>query len=437
MIQGNYVSTGGDLAAVKNYVWSRILWNPELDTDEVTRSFCNGYYGRAGKDIYQYIQTLEDAVAPSGETADIHINEFAGRGHMTKTYLREDIREILRSHLDAALAKAMGIEPYERRVKEAIVSLDAFELWTKGPLEERDGWMIRTDFGENTWPKAQNVLKYSRNANPKEYGIASIPRQRFLALHGGPVRQLSKGDLDVRVSPYAGGVIRGITYKEKEFLSSHTNPQKRRNRNNVYMQPGMRSKFNLSFPSFSELGSPPYTTSLILKALAGITNDKPNPKQEYTKLISIQKDNQFTVTLKAKQRDRLPIYSKADATSQRDYLVGSKASDYDVKVKRIQGWETVKPSTPRGVSDLNLITGIRVTFKEQGYVMDDFFDRPIANGQMIHHPENGVLSVVLQIPRIDLPRGREQDLFLSTISFYPIHESPPLPEETTDPLLNW
>jgi hypothetical protein len=61
-VQGNYVSTGGDLAAVKNYVWRKILWDPTLDPRALVREFCEGYYGPAAPAIVEYVEALEEGV---------------------------------------------------------------------------------------------------------------------------------------------------------------------------------------------------------------------------------------------------------------------------------------------------------------------------------------------------------------------------------------
>ena len=66
MIQGNYVSTGSDMVALKNYVWRKLLWDPSLDVDTLAGEFCQGYYGPASDEVIQYVNALEDSVRKPG-----------------------------------------------------------------------------------------------------------------------------------------------------------------------------------------------------------------------------------------------------------------------------------------------------------------------------------------------------------------------------------
>ena len=64
MEQAAYQSRGGEFAELRAYLISKILWNPDCNTEEVVNDFLAGYYGRSGKYIRQYFDLLQSLVTP-------------------------------------------------------------------------------------------------------------------------------------------------------------------------------------------------------------------------------------------------------------------------------------------------------------------------------------------------------------------------------------
>ncbi len=210
-IQGNYVSTGGDLAVLKNYVWSKIFWNPALDPKAVLDEFCKGYYGPAAGDILAYVNVVEDSVrSPKKLCAD----EFAKFPWLTPEVLTQlgKIRE-------KALAAVADKEPYLQRVREATVGVEVVALWNRGPLEEQNGKLIRKDLGEYTYPRALDLVKGLRNSGATEWSAGPAAQAGFLTLHGGPLVTFTNGPVEVKIAPVLNGRIRQIFYAGKGILS--------------------------------------------------------------------------------------------------------------------------------------------------------------------------------------------------------------------------
>lgn len=67
MEQAAYQSRGGEFAELRSYLLSKILWNPDCNTEEVVNDFLAGYYGRAGTAIRGYFDLLQSLVKP-----DVH-----------------------------------------------------------------------------------------------------------------------------------------------------------------------------------------------------------------------------------------------------------------------------------------------------------------------------------------------------------------------------
>ena len=223
-LQGNYVSTGSDLIVLKNYVWGRLLWNPGLDTDALVGEFCDGYYGPAAAAIKRYVLLLEDAAGKGGD-----FDEFADVGAMKKAFLPPETQRDLRAILGEALKAAGGQQPYVRRVKEAAASLEAFDMTANAPAPvyaPKDGYLALS--GVVTFPRADEMLRHSRDATFREWGGFQGYHEGFLRWQGGPLPRFKQGPVEVDVAVAQAGRIYQITFNGKPLLHPqhpNTNPQ--------------------------------------------------------------------------------------------------------------------------------------------------------------------------------------------------------------------
>ena len=69
MEQAAYQSRGGEFAELRAYLIAKLLWNVNVDVDEVVDDFMYGYYGRAGQYVGEYFDLLQGLVKP-----DTHIH---------------------------------------------------------------------------------------------------------------------------------------------------------------------------------------------------------------------------------------------------------------------------------------------------------------------------------------------------------------------------
>lgn len=202
-IQGNYVSTGGDLAVLKNYIWSKLLWDPTRDVDELLSQFCTGYYGPAADELLAYVNLLEGSVRGD---KPIQADEFDKTFAWMTPALIAQSRELF----DQALAKTADDETYQRRVKEAEVSLEAWLLWKPGAFKEDGERLIRADIGSDTFARAESLIEHCRGASPREWGNGPKYHMDFLRMHGGPMPVLRKGPVTVKVAPVQNGQLREV-----------------------------------------------------------------------------------------------------------------------------------------------------------------------------------------------------------------------------------
>ncbi len=86
MEQAAYQSRGGEFAELRSYLISKILWNPDCDTEEVINDFLAGYYGRSGVHIRRYFDLVQSLVKP-----DLHFTY--GLKPSDKIYSEDFIRQ--------------------------------------------------------------------------------------------------------------------------------------------------------------------------------------------------------------------------------------------------------------------------------------------------------------------------------------------------------
>ncbi|MBX3242505.1 MAG: DUF4838 domain-containing protein [Chitinophagaceae bacterium] len=65
MEQAAYQSRGGEFSELKAYLISKLLWNSEVNTNEVIDDFMYGYYGRSGKYIREYFNLAQSLITPA------------------------------------------------------------------------------------------------------------------------------------------------------------------------------------------------------------------------------------------------------------------------------------------------------------------------------------------------------------------------------------
>ena len=109
---GNY---WGEMAELRAYLISKLLWNPEADADAIIDDFVNGYYGNAGPYIRQYIDTMRYALIESGH----HLGIFGSPEEARETYLSFEMMQEYERLFDEAEKEVKNDPELLRRVRIA------------------------------------------------------------------------------------------------------------------------------------------------------------------------------------------------------------------------------------------------------------------------------------------------------------------------------
>jgi hypothetical protein len=557
-MQGNYVSTGGDLAVLKNWVWSRLLWDPELETDELIREFCEGYYGPAAQPVLQYVMTLEELAT----TSPVHMDEFAKLGRMRQVYLgvdayrtlkrtlagkaeklygggvatelaplwAEDMRaadaarwevaiapmlatdlasrcggpltERLRTQLRGVLADAragkngatrlrqrLGKRPhgtygkpamavlqplyapamadadaaaweaavqpflsgdalalacgehrarqlrrtlkaaprnahvqaaagglrtllaealaaassdpvYSRRVREVQASLDAVELWHPGELAIVDDRFVRVDIGgTETWQRVEQMLAHARRASPREWKAYRPYHEQLKPLHGGPLRTLRRGQLEVQVAPWLGGRIRQIRVGSQPLLRVPEPTEKG--------YPALGGSYEKLSQRVAAMAFADETAAPTQVTLVGNGGGGSSVKHAVRKHLELAEDGSMLIRMTAVQQNRSAKYQRCRATSLMEYTAGTRADAVRVEAEVAGAWQqlflvreqaddTTAPTAKRWQTALpEGAAAVRLKFASGASVEDRLLAPALASGTIVHDRERGVVTTTL------------------------------------------
>ena len=380
-IQGNYVATGGDLAVLKNYVWAKLLWDPTREMDELVAEFCNGYYGPAADEMLAYVNLMEQSVRGQ---PPISADEFDTKlAWMTPEQVKR-----AQTLFKKALARTKGddSDPYFRRVKEAEVALEAWLLWKEGPLVEEGEKLIRADLGMDTFPRAQSLVKYCRDASPREWGNGVKYRMSFLVLHGGPMPTLKQGPVTVKVAPVQNGQIRSILYTDQVAIDQ----------SQVKLAPA-----SVTYELTNREGN-----RVEMKADLGVSMWGPaGGQQTGYQVIELDPDGVISCSGEVERRgSRSPTNQ---AVYESVYKVGKKPEKLSVEYQEGDGdWKSERVDAKNAKASIPTAARLRITRHDRGLQIDDRYtaSEGVPTATVQYDPEAGTVLVAVDMGSVQVPR---------------------------------
>jgi hypothetical protein len=160
MLQGNIQSPGGELAELRQYLASQLMWDPSLDPMAIRTDFCNGYYGEAAGETLEYLALMDKLKDTNGkhypmngwEPPEVATPEFVASGLAI---------------LDRGLAKTA--DPVRRgRVEKLMVPLWYMRLgWP-------DRYGLSTDQGRELLARFKKTVQAFKITNESEGPIGNM-----------------------------------------------------------------------------------------------------------------------------------------------------------------------------------------------------------------------------------------------------------------------
>lgn len=191
-VQGNNYSYNGEFQALRIYVVTKLLWNPNCNLDEVIDDFIYGYYGASAPYIRQYFDLIHYSIQE-----ETHLSPFAS---YTESYYTEELIE---------KAKAL--------FKKAKEVADNDEILRRVELEELSVCLLKTLVNPKDAMKDGSYEQTKQIIEREQIDIGS---------------DNSKAILKRRVAPYVSSNSRierlyyravNWAYALKEFFSNNQN----------------------------------------------------------------------------------------------------------------------------------------------------------------------------------------------------------------------
>jgi hypothetical protein len=301
-----------------------------------------------------------------------------------------EISQTYRPLLAKSAELAAGKAPYDRRIKEALVSLEAIVLWRQGPVAEEDGQLIREDMNnEFTWPRAHQLVVNSRKASAREWGPYRNYHRKFLPWHGGPLIHLKKGDLHVKVAPALAMRIRQIAFKGHVLLRE-PGPYSKKPEPGYPSVGGAFEMVRNSCPTGLVVGDAT-GSSVLMEAEGG---SGLHFKHYTRKSVTLEGNNTIRIRIQSKQVNRNKSYSQGNASSIAEYIAGKDTQAVKAFAKIGDAWQALtfavpKPKDakakppPKAVLVAKLpeqCTAFRIHFTDRGIVVEDTIVTPAFRG---------------------------------------------------------
>ena len=113
------------MQVMHTWVMAHLFWNPRQDVWKLVRDFSNGYYGKAGPDIYAYARLFHDRLQQPG----VHLHLY---DPPTSSLFSAELLKSARDLFDHAEAVADTPE-VKNRVEEARMGIRYIEVATHVP----------------------------------------------------------------------------------------------------------------------------------------------------------------------------------------------------------------------------------------------------------------------------------------------------------------
>lgn len=161
--QGAYQSHGAEFAELKAWVLAQLLWNPQLDGEQLVAEFINGYYGAAAPMIAEYVKLLHDEVAAK----PTYLSCFAP---VTVPFLNLDLMAKAEQLFERAEAAVQGQPEVLQRVQ--VARLPVRYVWS---IRYYD-WQLEARRRKMPWPGPADPFANARTFMDvaKAYNVTMI-----------------------------------------------------------------------------------------------------------------------------------------------------------------------------------------------------------------------------------------------------------------------
>jgi hypothetical protein len=180
-LEGAYGRVTGDLSDLKLWVFSKLLWNPNRNVNQLIEEFTNKYYGTGAPYIREYLKLMQDSIKK-------YPTPLFAKTPPSVPYLNLEFFIKAEDLFNKALNAVKGNIELENHIKKAKLSVDTLLLLNKGKLEREaiekgkpwfdDKYLqnLLVDIKETI--KRENIKGYSEGGKIEDFlNILSLERK--------------------------------------------------------------------------------------------------------------------------------------------------------------------------------------------------------------------------------------------------------------------
>jgi len=190
---------GGEMAELRAYLISKLLWNPDADAGAIIDDFVSGYYGDAGPFIRQYIDTMRYALIESNH----HLGIFGSPEEAKETYLSFDMMKEYERLFNEAEAAVKDDTELLKRVRIAKLPIMYAQIQISRTSVDSPGSFFKHDVAGKviTDPEIKTVLDQFVE-RVKDQGVTflrerSISPDVYLQSHTRIFKKMSEADSSI------------------------------------------------------------------------------------------------------------------------------------------------------------------------------------------------------------------------------------------------
>ena len=203
-----------EMALLRSYLISKLMWDPEADDQAIINEFLNGYFEAAAPFIRQYIDSMQESLVKSGMVLSI----FGDPIHAKNAYLSAAMMQQYKQLFDKA-EKAVASNPeLLKRVKTARLPLMYAEIQIGRTEINTDRSMFRKDSTGRVLPKAEFKTLVNSFADGCSLNKVKLVRERS----GTPEHYRASY---MRVFDNMEGISTAKSFRKKIIPISKANPK--------------------------------------------------------------------------------------------------------------------------------------------------------------------------------------------------------------------
>jgi hypothetical protein len=174
IFEQGYNKPSGEFEPLRAYALSKLVWNPNLNTDSIYKFFIEHYYGDASEEVYALLKLQTEALNQSGMSLTLYeppatfLNSF-----LSAAYLQEYTRL-----LDQALQKTSGEPILYQRVQMLMQSIRYATLECMKLPAAGQNWIFSSN------PTAQNQFTHGLLLNGPSYSQVLDTFTHYAKLYG-------------------------------------------------------------------------------------------------------------------------------------------------------------------------------------------------------------------------------------------------------------